>query len=225
MGKFFTISLAVFVSVLGALATWYYVEKYLNTIESQKLNAQVEAIASAEKEIVKEITYVWKVEEKTNAVTGEQVATATRFSEDIGSAVTFRCYGLKNKRFDVLVSFPEPIDWNNYKGSFYAEMKFRLDKKSLSAIKVDRSSSSVAAVTDLKEKKNIEQEYKKYPSLLEIYSKENAGIKSFKSIANAELFEASIPDGTIFQQVISINLQGIQDALKPVLSLCEKEGL
>jgi hypothetical protein len=225
MGRFFSILIATFLSVLCALATWRYAENYLEGLEAKKIAAVIEAknkkVENVTKEIVDSIRYEWKVEERTNPVTGEQVTTATRFSENIGSAITFRCYGLKKKRFDILVSFPDAIEWNSYKGSYSADMKFRVDKEKLSVLSVNRSSTSTA-VPELKEKKNIEKEYKKYPSLLKIYREENRNIREFKRIASASLFEASIPDGTIYQQTISIDLEGVENALKPVLSLCEK---
>jgi len=228
MARFFSILVATFLSVLCALATWDYVENYLKNLEAKRVAVVIDAknkkVEKVTKEIVDRIRYEWKVEERTNPVTGEQAITATRFSENIGSAVTFRCYGLKEKRFDILVSFPDGIDWSSYKGSYSAQMKFRVDKGKLSVLSVNRSSTSTA-VPELKEKKNIEKEYKKYPSLLKIYREKNRNIREFKRIATASLLEASIPDGTIYQQVISIDLEGVADALKPVLSLCKKNEL
>ena len=228
MGRFFSILIATFLSVLCSLTAWHYVERYLVAVEAKEIAAVVDAKKEVSQEIAKNIVdsirYKWKIEERTNPVTGEQVVTATRFSEDIGSALTFRCYGLEKKQFDVLVSFPEGIEWNSYRGHYSSMMKFKIDSGELSSITVDRSSSTVA-VPELDEVENVEKEYKKYPSLLEEYRNKNKQIREFKRIAAASVFEASIPDGTIYQQVISIDLEGVQDAVKPVLSLCGKETI
>lgn len=223
MGRFFSILIATFLSVLCALATWHYAEHYLAELEVKEVAAVVDAkkeeSQKVAKEIVDRIKYEWKLEERTNPVTGERVATATRFSEDIGSAITFRCYGLEKKRFDVLVSFPEGIDWH----SSEAEMKFRIDKGELTTIKTGRTSSSTA-VPQIEEV-NVEKESLGLSFLKKRYQKQNSAVLEFKRIGGANIFEASIPDGTIYQQVISIDLEGVQDALKPVLSLCGKETI
>lgn len=228
MGRFFSILIATFISVLGALATWHFAQAFLAQQEAEKVAAAVNATQEETKKavgkIVDQIKYEWKVEERTNPVTGEKVATATRFSEDIASAVTFRCYGLNMKRFDVLISFPNDVDWNSYKGDFHSEMKFRVDDGELSEIQVDRSSSSVV-VPDIKEVANAEKEYSEYPSLLKAYRENNKNILEFKRIGNASKFAATIPDGTIYQQTISIDLEGVQEAIKPVLDLCGKDSI
>lgn len=228
MGRFLSILIATFISVLCALATWHYFERYLSKLEAEKvasvIDAKAEESKATTKAVVDRIRYKWKVENKTNPVTDEKVVTATRFSEDVGSAIAFRCYGIGKKTFDVMVSFPKAIDWSLYQGNYSTDIKFRVDKGDLSEIMVNRSSSSVA-IPELTEVDNLEREYKAYPSLLESYRKNNASIREFKRISEATLFEASISDGTIFHQVISINLEGIKDAIKPVLSLCGKAKL
>lgn len=228
MGRFISILIATFISVLGALATWHFTQAYFAQIEAEKVAAVVESTKVETEKVVEKIVdrikYEWNVEERVNQVTGEKVATATRFSEDIGSAVTFRCYGLDKKRFDILVSFPDAVDWNSYKGDYYSEMKFRVDKGDLSVLRVNRSSSSVT-VPNLEEVENVEKEYRKYPSLLKSYKKKNKQIREFKRIGSASIFEASIPDGTIYKQTISIDLGGIQEAIKPVLALCGKDSI
>lgn len=228
MGRFISILVATFISVLAALATWHFAQEHLAKLKADEIAAVAKAADDAVKEVADEIAhkikYEWKVEKRTNPVTDEKVVTATRFSEDIASALTFRCYGLNKKRFDVLVSFPESVDWNSHKGDYYTEMKFKVDGSDLAAIRVERSSSSVA-VPDLEEVENVEKEYRKYPSLLKSYREKNRQIREFKKIGNASTFAASIPDGTIHQQTISIDLTGVEEAIRPVLDLCGKESI
>lgn len=228
MGRFISILVATFISVLGALASWHFAQEYFAQLKAEKVAVVAEAADKAVKEvaeeIVRKIKYEWKVEERINPITDEKVVTATRFSEDIASALTFRCYGLNKKRFDVLVSFPESVDWDSYKGDYYADMKFKVDGGDLAEIRVDRSSSSVA-VPDLTEVEIVEKEYREYPSLLKRYREKNRHIREFRKLGNAGVFAASIPDGTIHQQTISIDLDGVEEAIKPVLDLCGMQSL
>ena len=224
MKSFLIILISTFISVTGALATWHSAQIYLADSEAVKaaevIDGRMAETKREPKTVASERKNAWKVEERTNPVTGERVATAIRFSEDIRSAVTFRCYGLDNKRFDILVSFPEAIDWN--KGT--AEMKFKVDGGETSSIRIERNSSSVA-VPDINEVADVEKEYGRYPSLLKSFTEKNDQIRAFKKIGSASLFEASVPDGTIYQQTISINLGGVQQAIQPVLALCGKAAI
>ena len=221
MGRFFSILIATFISVLAALTTWHFTQKYLTSLAVEQaaervgeLDNGVAAEKSIEnqpesKEVVAEIgdrmRYEWTFNERTNPVTGEKVATATRLSEDTGGAITFRCYGMGAKYFDVLVSFPNPIEWSVSRGA-YASMWFRIDDGKLFEFFVDRNSSSVAL-----------------PDINKL--KDRAERREFKKIGGAALFRASIPDGTLYQQTISIDLSGIEDAIAPVLALCGKTAI
>ena len=83
-------------------------------------------------------------------------------------------------------------------------MKFKLDGGELTEILVHRNSSSVAV-----------------PYLAD-FLKDEKEVREFKKVGSASLFEASITDGTIYEQTISIDLNGINEAIKPVLALCGK---
>ena len=228
MERFFSILVATFISVLGALAVWHAIENHFAKLDAEKVAAATEMekkVAAETAQIaLDEIRYEWKSEERVNPVTGEKVLTATRFSEDIGSALTFRCYGLKEKRFDILVSFPDDVDWSSYNGDYFSHMKFRVDGGDLTVMRVNRSSSSVA-VPDIEETKDFEKRYAKLTALLAQAREQNKTIQEFKRIGTASLFMASIPNGTIYQQSISIDLEGIQEAIRPVLDLCGKDSI
>lgn len=222
MKGFFSILIATFISVLGALATWNFAQAYLAKREGETVpkatSVSTAEDAQAAEKAIDRIKYEWKLEERTNTVTGEKVSTATRFSEDIGSSVTFRCYGLSKKRFDILISFPSSIHWDSYKGEYYSEMKFRVDNGELSRIRLDRSAPSVGA-PNIEEAENFEKEYSEY------YMEKNRQIRAFKAIGKASAFAASVPNGTIYEQTISIDLSGVEEAIKPVLSLCGKDSI
>ena len=158
-------------------------------------------------ETVNKAKYSWNTDTKTNPVTGAQATTVTRFSEDIDGAITFRCYEMQGKHLDVLISFPESVDWsrNTYSATGYsAILAFRLDKGNIYKLSTTKSSQKIGSIDFLYESESY---------------------TAFKEIAKSTLFEASIADGTIYEQTISIDVSGIQAALKPVLTLCGKEAL
>jgi hypothetical protein len=197
MGRFISILIATFISVLAALASWHYAEAYLARMVAE--DAAKDVVAG------NQFKYEWKSEVRTNPVTGAKAATATRFSEDTKAAITFRCHG--DRSFDVLVSFPDAVEWSSYRGDSFSSMEFRIDGGKLFKILADRSSSSVAVPN------------------LSSYLKDEPEVREFKKIGKAKKFEASISDGTIYDQTLSIDLDGIEDALAPVLSLCGKSGV
>ncbi len=221
MKKLISAGLVAFISFWAALTVHDYIKEYMVAKEASKAKAQaqerIRGESQAAEENVKKVIYSWKSDSKVNPVTGDQVATVTRFSGDIDGAITFRCYGRESKVFDILVSFPDDVEWQSgyMSGSQITLMDFRLDRGELNRLLVNRSSQKVASISDSKATK---QQALDAPSLY-------AAPMAFKGIADATIFEASIGNGTIFDQTVSIDVSGIKEALKPVLSLCGKESI
>lgn len=227
MSRFFSILVATFISVLAALAGWDYVKSHLAELEAERIAAEAKSKIQEKRAVIKRmadgIKYEWKVEEQTNPVTGEIVATATRFSEEIDSAVTFRCYGLKQKTFDTLIVFPKEVQWSSNDRGFYSDMHFKIDGGELLVVRVAKNSPSVAI--PVLEFINAEEKSLGITSLKELYESHNKAVRGFKKIGTASKFAASISDGTVYQQTIEIDLAGIESAIKPVLAMCGRDEI
>ncbi|MFC1578976.1 hypothetical protein ACFL3Y_01145 [Pseudomonadota bacterium] len=222
MNKFIIILVSTFISFTAALATWDFAKSYLIAQEAARLMELAEAESDkadeeeqASEDAVSRLIDSWQTEVKKNPVTGAIAMTASRLAEEPGGGITFRCYGRVDKRFDVLISFPKDVSWFSYKGKTTREMMFRLDEGELATMVLIRNSPAVGVPI-----LEAEETYG-----LETIERTNSGAKTFKNITSSTLFEASIQDGTIYDQTMRINLTGIKEAVQPVLDLCNKDSI